>query len=260
MPRRCAFGCALRKIPMHRFPDAIKFPEQFKTWVSLVGGNPETSDFDIYKKKRICDIHFSDKHRNRNQRLNTLAVPMLHVPGQVQSQDVILGQASSTKHLLPTIIQQDCSEPYVSNFILEKGSTSTTFQPVPADASQQCVSAKCLMLEHNYSVISKPKRTALKDVMAAQRTKIKHLQAEISRLRRKGQSFKARTVILLANIFISSQLLEGTTEQATTANVTISCVTGMGDSGTCVSREHCDYGTRAIDYTLYARSSFKKYD
>ncbi|XP_050677370.1 uncharacterized protein LOC126974040 [Leptidea sinapis] len=109
--------------------------------------------------------------------------------GQLQSQ-VILGQASSTQHLLPTIIQQDCSEPYVSNFILEKASTSTTFQPVAADASQQFTSARCLMLVHNYSFISKPKGTAGKDLMA-QCTKIKHLQAEISRLRKKGQSFKA---------------------------------------------------------------------
>ncbi|XP_050667005.1 uncharacterized protein LOC126966763 isoform X2 [Leptidea sinapis] len=86
---------------------------------------------------------------------------MLHLLGPLQSQ-VILGQALSTQHLLPTIIQQDFSEPYVSNFILEKASTSTTFQPVAADLT------------------------------APQRTKIKHLQAEISRLRKKGQSFKAR--------------------------------------------------------------------
>ncbi|XP_050684095.1 uncharacterized protein LOC126978998 [Leptidea sinapis] len=83
-------------------------------------------------------------------------------------------------------------EPYVSNFILEKASTSTTFLPVAADASQQFTSARCLMLEHNYSFISKPKGTAGKDLMAPQRTKIKHLQAEISRWRKKGQSFKAR--------------------------------------------------------------------
>ncbi|XP_050681093.1 uncharacterized protein LOC126976647 [Leptidea sinapis] len=114
---------------------------------------------------------------------------MLHLPGQVQSQ-VILGQASSTLHLLPKIIQQDCQEPYVSNLILEKASTTTTFQPMVADASQQFASAICLMLEHNYSVISKPKRTAGKDLMAPQRTKIKHLQAEISRLRKKRTIFK----------------------------------------------------------------------
>lgn len=68
---------------MHRFPDALKFPEQLKAWVNLVGGNLETSsDFEYYKKKRICDIHFCDRHRNRNKRLSSLAIPTLHLPGE----------------------------------------------------------------------------------------------------------------------------------------------------------------------------------
>lgn len=69
---------------MHRFPNALKFPEQFQTWVNLVGGgNLETSsDFEYYKEKRVCDIHFCDRHRNRNKRLNALAIPTLHLPGK----------------------------------------------------------------------------------------------------------------------------------------------------------------------------------
>lgn len=76
----------LSDVPMHRFPNAAKFPEQFKTWVNLVvsccGQIEASTDLEYYKTKRICDIHFSDLHRNRNNRLNALAVPTLHLPGK----------------------------------------------------------------------------------------------------------------------------------------------------------------------------------
>lgn len=69
--------------PLHRFPDWHKFPEQFKAWVCVMGGkleNPE--DYLAYKNMRICDIHFRKEHWNRNNRLNTLAVPSLHLPSK----------------------------------------------------------------------------------------------------------------------------------------------------------------------------------
>lgn len=69
---------------MHSFPNPDKFPERFKAWVNLVGYNLETlTDYDIYKKKRICDIHFTDEHRNRCKRLNALAMPTLYLPGEL---------------------------------------------------------------------------------------------------------------------------------------------------------------------------------
>lgn len=78
---------------MHVFPNPEKFPERFKEWVRLVGGVLSTSsDYSLYKKKKICDIHFIDAHRNRFKRLNALAVPMLHLPGKcfyIIEEDVI---------------------------------------------------------------------------------------------------------------------------------------------------------------------------
>lgn len=68
---------------MHVFPNPAKFPERFLAWVKLVGGTLETLPaYEIYKKKRICDIHFITEHRNRFRRLNALAVPTLHLPGE----------------------------------------------------------------------------------------------------------------------------------------------------------------------------------
>lgn len=69
---------------MHSFPNPDKFPERFLAWANIVGCNLETSTaYDIYKRKRICDIHFADVHRNRFKRLNALAVPTLYLPGKL---------------------------------------------------------------------------------------------------------------------------------------------------------------------------------
>lgn len=69
---------------MHSFPNPNKFPERFKAWAKLVGYNLEIlKEYDIYKKKRICDIHFTDEHRNRLKRLSALAMPTLFLPGKL---------------------------------------------------------------------------------------------------------------------------------------------------------------------------------
>ncbi|XP_022831934.1 uncharacterized protein LOC111360276 [Spodoptera litura] len=171
MPRRCALGCAPSDVPMHRFPDAMKFPERLKAWVNLVGGKLQTSsDFEYYKKKRICDIHFCDSHRNRNKRLSALAIPTLHLPGQSQS-PVILEQALIPTTSQPIIEQQNISEPSTSQSVVDKELTSSQYQPksgsppVIAGTSLQRNSASNWLLEHNYSVLSKPRRTVGKGIV-----------------------------------------------------------------------------------------------
>lgn len=67
---------------MHRFPNAFKFPECFKAWVTLVGGKLESaSDYEFYQKKLICDIHFTPEDRVRNNRLKAYAIPSLYLHG-----------------------------------------------------------------------------------------------------------------------------------------------------------------------------------
>ncbi|CAH2094612.1 unnamed protein product [Euphydryas editha] len=84
MPRLCALKCPPLGIPMHRFPDPKKYPERFKSWVTIAGGNPESvADYEYFQKKRLCDRHFTDKDRNRFNRLNALAVPSLHLTGNL---------------------------------------------------------------------------------------------------------------------------------------------------------------------------------
>ncbi|XP_038221533.1 uncharacterized protein LOC119839347 [Zerene cesonia] len=74
---------------------------------------------------------------------------------------------------------------------------------------------------------------------------------------------KTFTVFLLICIHVAMQMPQNivTTTQATSATKgngrAISCVTGRGDAGVCTRRESCDYGTRAIDFTLYAKHNYK---
>ncbi|XP_045447971.1 uncharacterized protein LOC123656312 [Melitaea cinxia] len=79
---RCVLGCVRNEgSSLHRFPNFTKFPEQFKAWVFIVGGKLERPEDHLkYKNKRVCDIHFTSKDRNRNNRLSALAVPSLHLP------------------------------------------------------------------------------------------------------------------------------------------------------------------------------------
>ncbi|KAL0838674.1 hypothetical protein ABMA28_016746 [Loxostege sticticalis] len=78
MPKRCALGCPPSGVSTHMFPNPSKHPDTFKAWVDLIGGTLNTAlDYEFYRKKVICDIHFTAADRNRNHRLNCLAVPSL---------------------------------------------------------------------------------------------------------------------------------------------------------------------------------------
>lgn len=76
---------------MHWFPNPDKFPDRFKTWVGIVGGKLGTpADYQYYKNKRICDVHFVERYKNRNNRLNALAVPTLHLSGKFYNNSSIM--------------------------------------------------------------------------------------------------------------------------------------------------------------------------
>ncbi|CAG5036953.1 unnamed protein product [Parnassius apollo] len=112
MPKRCALGCS-NKTSYHQFPHPEKNPDRFKAWVHIAGGKLDSpADYELYRKKVICDIHFTDRDRNRNNRLNFLAVPSLHLPGKsdevVTSEKVLLvpepvNEESSLAALKPTL-------------------------------------------------------------------------------------------------------------------------------------------------------------
>ncbi|XP_045454044.1 uncharacterized protein LOC123663399 isoform X2 [Melitaea cinxia] len=95
MPRRCELGCEPS--------DPAKYPERFRAWVTIVGGKLEKShDYEDYRKRKLCDIHFTDKDRNRNHRLNALAVPSLHLPSSIPAITLQETNISSVSESLST--------------------------------------------------------------------------------------------------------------------------------------------------------------
>ncbi|CAH2106601.1 unnamed protein product [Euphydryas editha] len=126
MPRRCELGCEPSDVPLHVFPNPAKYPERFRAWVTIVGGKLETPhDYENYRKRKLCDIHFTNKDRNRNNRLNALAVPSVHLPSWI-----------------PAITQQETNISSVSESLSTGPSTSFTVHAT-------CYEAEAAMMEHD---------------------------------------------------------------------------------------------------------------
>ncbi|CAH2083306.1 unnamed protein product [Euphydryas editha] len=184
MPYRCIFGCKGTDV-LHVFPKPDKFPDRFKTWVNIVGGKPETlSDYEFYKKMRICDIHFTNDHRNRFKRLNALAIPSLHLPGTSGVQQPIdtndrqpAASLRGTSGVQQPIDTND-SEPAASL----KG-TSGVQQPIDTNDSEPAASLKDASRKSYCSRLN---------TLLPFRKKIKYLQTEISSLRKKVLLYKER--------------------------------------------------------------------
>ncbi|XP_050683090.1 uncharacterized protein LOC126978372 [Leptidea sinapis] len=201
MPHKCAFGCKATDVVMHVFPNPEKYSERFRVWVNLVGKNlAMLSDKKIYKLKRICDIHFAKEHRNRYKRLNVLAVPSLHLPSTSRmqlSETATHTQPSTSVPITPGIPE-----------IIELDSDDTLPEaPLPstsASGASHSTSAHAeVLVDHNYSAISRPRpkktykgasRTKFfrNDSIRQLQIKIKSLENEVQRLRKKTHLFKER--------------------------------------------------------------------
>ncbi|PZC87062.1 hypothetical protein B5X24_HaOG201298 [Helicoverpa armigera] len=126
MPKRCALGCS-NNLSCHRFPHPERNPDRFKAWVHIAGGKLDSpADYELYRKKVLCDIHFTDRDRNRNNRLNFMAVPSLHLPGKFDK----VG-SSEREFLVPEPLNQESSH--------------AILKPSLTDNSARLISS-----EHNY--------------------------------------------------------------------------------------------------------------
>ncbi|KAJ8714496.1 hypothetical protein PYW07_002721 [Mythimna separata] len=114
--RRCIFGCQTTGVAIHTFPQPTKYPNRFKIWVKLAGDLlKDLSDEEIYHRKRICDIHFLPQHKTRNNRLSTIAVPSLQLPG------------TATENVVSPLLDAEIS-PTSSHYEIDF-SNSTVVQP-----------------------------------------------------------------------------------------------------------------------------------
>ncbi|KAL0851280.1 hypothetical protein ABMA28_007113 [Loxostege sticticalis] len=99
--RRCVFGCVTKGLTVHSFPNPAKFPEQFRTWVELCGQELRNLSVDeIYPRLKVCDKHFIESHRNRNNRLNALAIPSLHLTQSLPEPNVCVATEPSERILV----------------------------------------------------------------------------------------------------------------------------------------------------------------
>ncbi|XP_060801325.1 transposable element P transposase isoform X2 [Amyelois transitella] len=187
MPRLCAFGCSSKGTIMHRFPDAKKYPDRFKAWVTLVGGKLVTeTDFEHFKKKMVCDKHFTQNDKNRNHRLNNSAIPSLYLSGTPMNESESASDQVTVEETTPTL----CSTTTHSEILL----------PDNIGSRHQFSIAEYVQTEHNYSVISKsrddsrkvPLKESVRRTSKVFQKDIRMLRLEISRLRKKTTTFKAR--------------------------------------------------------------------
>ncbi|XP_045517946.1 copper homeostasis protein CutC isoform X2 [Pieris brassicae] len=121
---------------LHSFPNPKRFHQQFNSWVNLTGDFGLTNE-EIFKKKKVCDVHFTNRDRNRNNRLNALAIPSLHLngfhgklpyPSEMVSQEMELNtqlDAGSPEHNIITL----------SNIYQDKATTSCTIEDINVKSS-----------------------------------------------------------------------------------------------------------------------------
>ncbi|CAB3227501.1 unnamed protein product, partial [Arctia plantaginis] len=67
---------------LHLYPNPENEVERFRRWVSIIGGDIlGLSNEDIFKHRRVCHSHFEEKYCCRNNRISSIAVPTLLIPG-----------------------------------------------------------------------------------------------------------------------------------------------------------------------------------
>ncbi|KAL0849833.1 hypothetical protein ABMA28_011772 [Loxostege sticticalis] len=81
----CVPGCSISGRShrvLHGYPNYVKEPERFRSWMYAVGGDIlGLSDEHIYKNRRVCHSHFEAKYCLRNNRISAIAIPTLNLLG-----------------------------------------------------------------------------------------------------------------------------------------------------------------------------------
>ncbi|XP_052746560.1 uncharacterized protein LOC128198015 isoform X3 [Bicyclus anynana] len=202
MPRRCEFGCPSpyeSGVTIHRFPHMRKNPELFKVWVHAVGGKLEKQeDYEYYQRKVICDRHFKEQDKNRNNRLNSMAVPSLHLPDDINlpgalavtpdvpSASLLLEQVTSSSSINQHHMEDDINLPGALAVTPDVPSASLLLEQVTPSSSikQHQLKGKRVCKKVTSSVITSQ--------LGVSRTQIKLLKNEIKILQNRCNRFKAR--------------------------------------------------------------------
>ncbi|CAG4952474.1 unnamed protein product [Parnassius apollo] len=169
---------------------------------SLLCGKLESaSDYEYYQKKLICDIHFTPEDRVRNNRLKAYAIPSLYLHETLATVSDIGSCQTSTSHASNTGPSASFMLEQEPPLIVAHSALNRTLTPAVTGTVRGI--APAVIMEHNYSAASSSTRNTFAKgsvrtltynyvQIKPLATKIRYLQSDISRLKKRGQSFKAR--------------------------------------------------------------------
>ncbi|CAB3254707.1 unnamed protein product [Arctia plantaginis] len=90
---------------LHLYPNPENEVERFRRWVSIIGGDIlGLSNEDIFKHRRVCHSHFEEKYCCRNNRISSIAVPTLLIPGPLFFRQLPTSPLREKQHM-PTTSQ-----------------------------------------------------------------------------------------------------------------------------------------------------------
>ncbi|CAG4948422.1 unnamed protein product [Colias eurytheme] len=76
----CVPHCDSRQEILHKFPNPDKEPDRFRTWIYNIGGDIlSLENAIIFKRRRVCHLHFESDFHTRSKMLSPNAVPTLHL-------------------------------------------------------------------------------------------------------------------------------------------------------------------------------------
>ncbi|KAL0893329.1 hypothetical protein ABMA27_014920 [Loxostege sticticalis] len=135
----CVPGCSISGRShrvLHGYPNYVKEPERFRSWIYAVGGDIlGLSDEHIYKNRRVCHSHFEAKYCLRNNRISAIAIPTLNLLGissiprfhfgedrPVRKLQISSTYASTSKGLkvIATVCDQGTNNRQALKYLLEK--------------------------------------------------------------------------------------------------------------------------------------------
>lgn len=165
----CVPFCGSQQQPLHKFPNPDKDPDRFRTWIYNIGGDIlSLQNAIIFKRRRVCHLHFESKYHTRSKLLSPNAVPTLNLSG-------------SRKRRLPLA---DISNPIVASSSKEADTISSpsTVEDVPP-LQQVKASDEVKICKHTMNVVKGSRKPVKCE---------KLLSAEILKLRKENDSFRRR--------------------------------------------------------------------
>nr|XP_022903849.1 uncharacterized protein LOC111416124 isoform X2 [Onthophagus taurus] len=202
--RTCAVkGCEDKVSSRHLFPNPEKFPETFDAWVKVCGNNDlmGMDSKELYRKKRVCNAHFTSADMFSNNLLRKNVIPSLNIP--TPPQDQVLVELTEKVHEV-ALTSYRCIE---HDYTKQMEDTPLLEDNIPSTSTQEFVSPT---RKHTTSILKEVGVQREKDLSPkAQRLYRKNIQLKrgICRLKRSNLQLKRRT-----HVFTKAEMIKRVTD------------------------------------------------